>query len=79
MITLQLKLFASAICNALLYGRNISLARWFSLLLLAVGVSWAQTPPDAAAARALDLNGEKSKGLAALITACREHPLGRLG
>lgn len=70
-ITLQLKLFASAICNALIYRRNVSLWRWLSLALLASGVICAQIPPGASIESAFELHGDKAKGLAALITACR--------
>lgn len=70
-ITLQLKLFASAICNALLYRRNVSLWRWCSLALLASGVICAQIPPGASADAAFQMHGDKIKGLVALVTACR--------
>jgi UDP-sugar transporter A1/2/3 len=70
-VTYQLKILTTALFSVLMLGRKIDSIKWFSLIILTVGVSLVQWPKNDDTKVAVDKNfNNKLVGLSAVIVAC---------
>ena len=70
-VTAQLKILTTAIFSVLFLGRSLSPRKWFSLVVLMIGVALVQWPADTDdIKKSNDDAGHKLLGFGAVVTAC---------